>query len=200
MTLHLEKKAIRALGIAESFQSKQKLSTLAGVVMRTDLVIDGFAIGRLTVSGFDATRSIISLFKKQERNDINVILLSGSVLSMYNVVDVDYIYEKTQLPVVALTYGRSKADLVANVESRFTGKEMEKKVKLLHKLGIPRRLLLKTGYPVYVRAAGVSESDAGRLLDRFTLQGAVPEPVRVAKLLARSASPIVQTIAQKIRK
>lgn len=200
MILHLEKKAIRALGIAESFQSKQKLSTLAGVVMRTDLVIDGFAIGRLTVSGFDATSSIISLFKKLERNDINVILLSGSVLSLYNVVDVDNVYEKTQLPVVALTYGKSKADLVANVERRFTGKEKERKIKLLQKLGIPHKVELKTGYPIYIRAAGVSENESSRLLDRFTLQGAIPEPVRVAKLLARSASPIVQMTAQKTRK
>ena len=89
MTLHLEKKAIRALGIAESFRAKDKISTLAGVVMRTDLVIDGFGFGRLTVSGSDATESIISLARALQRNDLNALILSGSVLSLYNIVDVD---------------------------------------------------------------------------------------------------------------
>ena len=40
------KKAIRALGIAESFRKEDRYSTLAGVVMRSDLIIDGFVFGR----------------------------------------------------------------------------------------------------------------------------------------------------------
>ncbi len=45
---------------------------------------------------------------------------------------------------------------------------------------------LHTGYRVFARLSGISETDAGRVLDSFTLQGGVPEPVRVAKLLARA--------------
>ncbi|MGH9910516.1 MAG: DUF99 family protein, partial [Nitrososphaerales archaeon] len=41
--LHIEKKAIRALGIAESFVKSQNQSVLAGVVMRSDMIIDGIA-------------------------------------------------------------------------------------------------------------------------------------------------------------
>ncbi|MDG6921708.1 MAG: DUF99 family protein, partial [Nitrososphaerota archaeon] len=74
MPLHLEKKAIRVLGIAESFRKDQEFSTLAGVVMRSDLVIDGFANGRLRVSGSDATSSTIELFERLRRNDVNAVM------------------------------------------------------------------------------------------------------------------------------
>jgi len=185
MTLHLEKKAIRVLGVAESFSENERVSTLAGVVMRSDLVIDGFGLGRTTVSGSDAARSIVALFRSLNRNDINALLLSGSVLSLYNVVDVDYVCSKVETPVVALTFSKSKSDLAKNVCNRFPENEAERKIKLLEKLGVPERIELKTGYPIFVRTSGISGDDAKRLLDRFTLQGGIPEPVRVAKLLAR---------------
>ncbi|MGI0084194.1 MAG: DUF99 family protein, partial [Nitrososphaerales archaeon] len=94
MPLHLEKKAIRALGVAESFHAKDKFSTLAGVVMRSDLVIDGFVIGKTKVSGSDATSSLRRLYIKLNRNDVNALLLSGSVLSFYNMIDVDSLCEE----------------------------------------------------------------------------------------------------------
>ena len=43
MSLHLNKPALRALGIAESFVRSRPTSTIAGVVMRADLCVDGLA-------------------------------------------------------------------------------------------------------------------------------------------------------------
>ena len=188
MILHLEKKAIRALGIAESFHEKSKISTLAGVVMRSDLVIDGFGIGKLTVSGSDATGSIISLANELHRNDVNALLLSGSVLSLYNIVDVDEVCSRLSIPIVALTFSRSKANLIQNIEERFPGAIANRKKRLVEKLGSPKKVKLGTGYDVFVRNAGIDENDSRRLLDRFTLQGAIPEPIRVARILAKAVS------------
>ena len=190
MILHLEKKAIRTLAVAESFRKEDEYSTLAGVVMRSDLVIDGFALGTLKVSGSDATDSIVDIFEKLGRNDVNVVFLSGSVLSLYNVVDVDLLHVTLKLPIVAITFKRSRSDLELNIKKRFSDIEAKKKIALLEKLGTPVELALATGYKVYIRTAGMRKEAAKRLLDKFTLQGALPEPVRVAKLLARTAATI----------
>ena len=56
--MHIAKKGLRILGIAESFSSG-KNSILAGVVMRKDLRIDGFSFTTTTVGGMDATDSVI---------------------------------------------------------------------------------------------------------------------------------------------
>lgn len=188
--LHLEKKAIRALGIAESFRKDDKKSTLAGVVIRSDLVIDGFATTSLKVSGSDATESVMRLYSTLQRNDVNVIMISGSVLSLYNVLDVDEAHEKLGLPVLALSFSKSSTDLAANITARFSKSVARKKIVLLEKLGTPERLVLKTGYEIFVRTAGINQKDSARLLDKFTLQGAIPEPIRVARLLAKTIAPL----------
>jgi endonuclease V-like protein UPF0215 family len=192
LPLHLEKKAIRALGVAESFSPKDKFSTLAGVVMRTDLVTDGFAFGRTKVSGSDATGSIVDLFERLGRNDVNAILLSGSILSLYNLIDVDSLFDELSVPVIALTFRKSQSDLKRNIEARFHPKEAKSKIKILEKLGKPTKLVLRTGYPIFVRCSGIEKKQSETLLNRFTLQGAIPEPVRVARLLAKSCASFVR--------
>jgi len=189
-SLHLEKKAIRALGIAESFRKDQPISTLAGVVIRSDLVIDGFGAGTLKVSGSDATSSVVKLYRNLKRNDVNAVLISGSILSLYNVLDIDFLHESLGLPIIALSFNKARSDLASNIRARFSKKVANAKLALLDKLGTADRIKLNTGYEVFVRSAGISQNISKMLLDKFTLQGAIPEPIRVARLLAKTIAPL----------
>ena len=184
MRLHLNKPGIRALGVAESFRQGQKKSVLAGVVMRSDFVIDGVALGRTAVGGDDATSSIASLFRRLNRNDVNLIMVSGAVLSLYNILDVDLLSRKTQLPVVCLTY-KETAGIEGSIRHHFPS-GAERKLEAYRKLGKRLGMKLHTGHRVYVRTSGMDRDSALTVLDSFTLQGSIPEPVRVAKLLARA--------------
>jgi endonuclease V-like protein UPF0215 family len=163
--------------------------------MRSDLVIDGFGIGTLKVSGSDATEAVLSLFRQLKRNDINVVLLSGSVLSLYNILDVDLLYEEIRIPILALTFKKSKADLARNIKAKFKPGEAKDKIRLLEKLGTPKRMRLETGYQVFARAAGASSEQVESILNKFTLQGAIPEPIRVARLIAKAVSAKVKVVS-----
>ena len=88
--LHLEKSGIRGLAIAESFSHDSKKSVLSGIVMSTDLVIDGFVMGHSTVGGDDATDAILSMFEKLDRSDVSFLLISGIIISLYNMIAVSY--------------------------------------------------------------------------------------------------------------
>jgi endonuclease V-like protein UPF0215 family len=169
-----------------------RFSTLAGIVMRSDLVIDGFGIGKLEVSGSDATDVVNYLFKRMRRNDINVVLLSGSILSLYNIIDVDLLFDKIKTPVLALTFKKSKSDLARNINARFEPKVAKSKMQLLEKLGTSQRVKLHTNYSVFLRSAGVTHLESQKILDKFTLQGAIPEPIRVARLLAKAVSAYIK--------
>ncbi|MDG7014284.1 MAG: DUF99 family protein [Nitrososphaerota archaeon] len=184
MRLHLNKPGIRALGVAESFRQGQRASVLAGVVMRSDFVIDGAALGRTEVGGDDATRSIVALFRRLHRNDVNVILVSGAILSLYNIVDVDALSARTGVPAICLTY-KETAGIEGAIRRHFP-EGADEKLDAYRRLGERVGVKLRTGRVVFVRTAGLG-SEAKRVLDAFTLQGSVPEPVRVAKLLARAA-------------
>ena len=104
--MHIPKKGLRALGIAESFSGREH-STLAGIVMRKDLIIDGFAFSRGTVGGMDATDAVPELVNTLNRRDINVIFLSGCVIAFFNIIDPAHVLDRTGLPVVCVTYEES---------------------------------------------------------------------------------------------
>ena len=180
---HPFKRGIRVLGIAESFvPSMDRESLLAGVVMRKDRIIDGFAFAKTKVGGDDATRKIISLYCSLGRNDVNAIMLSGAVISFYNVVDLDRVRSETGLPLVCLTY-RESTGLEESIRRHFP-KSHKRKLARYRRLGQRRGVELKTGKKIFVRAMGLDDEDLRQLLDAFSLEGKYPEPVRVAGLLA----------------
>jgi uncharacterized protein len=183
MPIHPTKKAIRALGVAESFRPSDKRSTLAGVVMRSDLLVDGFAFDRAKVGGEDATASVLRLFRRLHRDDVNLVMLSGCIVSRYNIIDVDEVAERTGLPVVCLTY-RESGGIEGSIRARF--EDAESRLEMYRRLGPRTAVLLATGHRAFVRCAKIGDADAKRVLDSFTLQGAVPEPIRLARLLAHA--------------
>ncbi len=184
MVIHTGK-AIRAFGVAESFSPSAKRSTLGGVVVRTDLVVDGLVLGTATVGGSDATRSVLKMFRSLEREDVNLIMLSGCVVSRYNIIDVDEVSRRSGLPVICLTYNESRG-IVGAIRRNFP--EPEERVAQYRRLGKRTTLRLHTGYSVYARCSSIATEEARKALDAFTLQGVVPEPVRMAKLLARAGA------------
>jgi len=188
LQLHATKKAIRALGVAESFRPNEHKSRIAGVVMRADLVVDGFALGQATVGGDDATASVLKLLRSLKRADVNLIMLSGCIISRYNIIDIDGLASISGLPVICLTYNESKG-IEGAIRRNFA--DPEERLAKYKALGRRLPLTLHTGHRTYVRDANIRDADAKRILDSFTLQGGIPEPVRLAKLLARAASASV---------
>ncbi|MDG6898852.1 MAG: DUF99 family protein, partial [Nitrososphaerota archaeon] len=158
MRLHLNKKGIRVLGVAESFRQSQRRSLLAGVVMRGDLVVDGVAFGSTSVGGDDATDSILKLYRSLKRNDVNLMMVSGAILSLYNIVDVDQLSRRASVPVVCLTY-KETAGIEGAIARKFPGRA-QAKLRAYRKLGPRKGIKLSSGHTVYARASGISTKEA----------------------------------------
>ncbi len=184
MPLHLNKPAIRVLAIAESFVRSREVSCLAGVVMRADLRVDGLAYARATVGGDDATLGVLRICEQLNRADVNALILSGAAISWFNIIDLQEVFDRVQRPIICLTYEESSG-LEKYICEHFP--EPEVKLRLYEQLGRREPMRLKTGYEVFVRVLGAGTEDARILLNKFTLDGRVPEPVRVARLAARAA-------------
>ena len=184
MPLHLNKPGLRVLGIAESFVRSSRISILAGAVMRADLRLDGLAYGRATVGGDDATKAVLNLYEQLERTDVNALLLSGLAISWFNIIDLEEVSVRTQKPVICLTYEESLG-LEKYIREYFP--QPEEKLRCYAVSGERVPVWLKTGFEVYVRALGASAEEARILLNKFTRDGRVPEPVRVARMMARAS-------------
>ncbi len=151
--------------------------------MRRDLVIDGIAFGSATIGGDDATDKILELYKSLNRDDVVCIMVSGIVISMYNILDGEKISNETGLPVIAVTFQESRG-LEESIRKRF--ENWQSKLRQYSSLGPRERITLKTGKNLFIRRWGLSQRSATSILNSFTLQGAIPEPIRVAKLAART--------------
>lgn len=180
--MHVAKSGIRVLGIAESYSGREQ-SILAGVVMRKDLRIDGAAFARVTVGGMDATDAVIRLVADLARRDINLIMISGSVIAWYNIIDPAAVQEATGLPVIITTYEESEG-LSEDIRRHFP--DDAGRLAAYRRLGDRIPVRLHSGYTLFVRPCGLSPEDAARLCNDFTHDGRMPEPVRVARLIARS--------------
>ncbi|MBS7622954.1 DUF99 family protein [Candidatus Bathyarchaeota archaeon] len=182
--MHIDKRGIRALGVSESFiKSKSRRSILAGVVMRSDLIVDGFSFARTTVGGTDATASVVELYRRLDRRDINIILLNGCVISWFNIISLGEVHRDTELPLICITYEESEG--LERYFTEYFRDEAEERIRRYRENGEREELKLHTGKTVFARYLGIERGDAARVLNRFTLQGSVPDPLRVARLLAR---------------
>ena len=203
MPLHLNKPALRVLGIAESFERPCALfadpvsttpsppassrSMLAGVVMRADRRVDGLAYARASVGGDDATRAVLEICRRLDRRDINALFLSGAAISWFNIIDLVAVFEEVSRPLICLTYEESEG-LEKYLREYFP--EPEEKIERYRSLGMREKIRLKTGYELFVRVHGATVEEARILLNKFTLDGRVPEPVRLARMAARAARKV----------
>ena len=152
--------------------------------MRADMIIDGFTFSEVKVGGMDATDKIVEMCEALNRHDINVLLLNGCVISWYNVIDLNHLADAVGLPLICVTYGDSKG-LEKFFKENFP-EDWQQRTEVYKRNGPRTSLTLHTGHTIYVRFLKISKQETSRLLNKFTFHGAIPEPLRIARLLSRS--------------
>lgn len=176
------KQGSRALGIAASDGDER--STLGGALVRADRAFDGAAFGTCTVGGTDATAGAIALFDELGREDAQYLLLAGVAPAWFNLFDLDRLAEAADRPVISVSFEASPG-LEPALREQFAGDALDERLAAYRALP-PRRRLTVNDETVFVRAVGVDEAEAGEIVRAFTPEGGRPEPLRVARLVARA--------------
>lgn len=182
------KAGTRVLGVTESYRgvrSPGKQSTLAGVVVRADQVVDGVSFGSLTIGGTDATGSIIELVSDLDREDVQYLLLSGIAPAWYNLIDLFELADATNRPVCAVSF-ESSPGLEGALKNAFSGEALDHRLTIYERQPTRQRIEIN-GHDRYWRGVGIDPDETHELLSAVTPQGGRPEPLRVARLTARAA-------------
>ncbi len=187
------KRGVRVLGVSESFQRSDSHSIAAGVVMRGDMRIDGVSFCQPTVGGMDATEKLVEMFEKLGRDDIRAWMLGGCIISWFNVVNSVGLYERTGVPVVCVSYHHSNG--IEKYLQEYFPEDWKARHENMDTGGTRKEFTLETGHSIFITQAGIGLKDARRLVNRFTLDGRVPEPIRVARI---AAAAIRRDFAEKI--
>jgi len=135
--------------------------------------------GQIRKDGANATRNLMRLIEESKfATRIQVVLLQGIALGGFNVVDIHGLNAALGVPVLVIA---RRAPHMESVESA-----------LLHHVpgGARKWRLIQRAGPmepvsgVWVQRAGLSREDATALIARLAIHGAIPEPLRVAHLIA----------------
>ena len=177
------KKQIRILGIDDGpFRFDQKKTLVIGVVLRGNGYLEGVLKREIEVDGKDSTDVILDMIKKtRHRDQIRVIMLDGIALGGFNIVDVDRLYRECGIPVITVTREKPDFDMILKtLQMKFPDWEerwnMVKDNKI-YEIETPHN-------PIYISCKGVSVEEAKEIIKISTIRGAIPEPIRVAHIIA----------------
>lgn len=151
---------------------------LVGVVF-SGTRLDGVVSARVRRDGANSTARMIELVQCSKFcGHVRAVLLQGIAVAGFNVVDIFALERALGVPV--LVVARRLPDLAAirRALSR-AGRGAERKWRLIERAGVMEPLR-----GVFVQRVGLSLSEAGELLASTTLHGRLPEPLRVAHLVA----------------
>ncbi len=176
------KKEIHILGIDDMpFSFGDKTVGIIGVVMRGNSYIEGILRTTITVDGTDSTPVLIRLIAGTKHlKQLRAVMVDGASLGGFNVVDGEKIFRETGLPVMTVT--RNKPDegkMKEALKKHFD--DWEERWGIINRGEIKK---LELPYPLYVKCWGIPLDDATDIIKVSIVRGAIPEPIRVAHLMA----------------
>ena len=183
------KSEIRVLGIDDGkFASHTEGKVIVvGVVFRGGLSIDGVMHTTIAIDGLDATEQLVSMINiSPHHRQLRLVMLNGITFGGFNIVNLKKLNAATKLPVLALT--RKKPDLTGIHEAIKNLPNTEERWTMVLEAGNINEVLNK-GVKIYVETAGILLDDAQKIIALTSTRSSLPEPLRVAHLIASGISP-----------
>jgi len=194
------KPEIRVLGVDDGkFSPHTNTNALVvGVVFRGGYWLDGLLHTRIAVDGFDATSKISSMITESSHSkQLRVIMLNGLTFAGFNIVDIKALNMETNLPVITVT--REKPNLDEIYVGLQNLSDRERRWKMILEAGEPSEILTMNGKTrIYIQTAGIAKKDAERIVRFTSTRSSVPEPLRVAHIIASGLGPSSATELEKV--
>lgn len=179
---------LKAAGVEDSrfyTLNGNRFSFLVIVLMRGK-VITKCIFTRVEVDGFDATDKLISALHSEK---LDVIMLAGISFAGFNLIDPKRVHAELKIPVIVVIRKKPNTDAMKNALKKHFP-DWRRRLEVIEKAG-PIYAIKPTGGPssLYVELAGISVEEASSILRDFSICSRVPEPLRVARLIAKSLPP-----------
>jgi uncharacterized protein len=192
-----EKLHVRVVGVDDgAFRRDQRWAPVAAVAVAAPDRVESIRLGRVRVDGTDATDEVLRLVRATGGLEgLQAVLLDGVVVGGFNVIDLDQLHRGLGVPIVAVTRSRPDFPSIRSALQKWFLKDAARRWRLLRR----HRLFAMPppGPPVLLTAVGCRRADAVRLLRRTVVRGHVPEPVRLAHLVASAGAPIRRDRGEK---
>ncbi|MBD3241654.1 MAG: DUF99 family protein, partial [Chitinivibrionales bacterium] len=141
--------------------------------------LDGVLVGQVTPDGDDAADEIIRLVRESPFvSQLQLILVQGVTLGGFNVVDLFAIHERLGVAALAVCRRRPDREAVrAALDKRIANPDV--KWRIIERLGP-----MEPAGKVFVQRVGLTLDEATAVIERLSMHGSMPEPLRVSHLVA----------------
>lgn len=168
-----------------SFQKGITQRAILAAILYKKLTIEDVKVTKIIVDGLDATRRLIEILSCW---NFAAVLLAGLSFAGFNVIDARMLYEKFCAPVIIVT--RKKPDnwkVKRALQRHFS--DWKIRFRMFEGLGPVYKVTVHSGgSPLYVEVVGADAKWACNMVRSLTAWGKVPEPIRIARLIARGLS------------
>ena len=174
------KELLRVLAVDDGyFKPRKKGKTiLVGVISRLDGRIEGILSTKIDVDGTDCTAKIIRMLKESKfEKQAQFVLLAGLNSAGFNMVDLPKLNKALGIPCIVAMRKMPRMDKIEAALSRF--KDKKKRMGLIEKAG-----KIFAGKNVFFQFAGTDEKTARAILRKTRKHSNMPEPLRLAHLIA----------------
>ncbi len=167
---------------------------VVGVVYRGGYWFEGVMRTEITIDGLDATEKLAAMIKNSAYyGEIRVIVLDGVTFAGFNVVDINELSCRVDLPVMSVA--REKPDLEEIRSALKNLPDFEKRWQAMLNAGELFEVETRNGEnPVYVQTAGFLREDAVKILKRTSTRSNIPEALRVAHIIASGLGRSIEKI------
>lgn len=141
--------------------------------------LDGVLSGRVRRDGANATAALTDLIRGSKfAGHLQAVLLQGIAFAGFNVIDIHGLHAALGLPVLVVS---RKLPNLETIREALIGQVRggARKWRLIERAGMMESLR-----GVYVQRVGLGLEEAEYLVKRFAVHGRLPEPLRVAHLIA----------------
>jgi len=168
-----------------TFQKGTTPKALLAVVLLKGLKVESVKTTRITVDGLDATERLTKILRDWT---FEVVMLAGVSFAGFNIIDPTAIYEEFGKPIIVVSRTKPNNEAVKGALERHF-EDWRIRWGVFEKLGADHKVVVSAGGPpVYVETVGVRVEWASDFIRALSVCSRIPEPIRVARLIARGLS------------
>jgi endonuclease V-like protein UPF0215 family len=177
------KPEIRILGIDDSSLHNEQVMII-GAFFRGGEWLDGVLRSDIAKDGDDATDTIIRMVTESKHfGQVRVLMFDGITYAGFNVVDIKTIYETTGIPCIVVMRECPDFDRIRSALEYLP--DPGTRWELIRKAGNINKVLTREGEnPIFIQHCGINLEDAKDIVQLSATHSNIPEPLRVAHLIA----------------
>ncbi|MCK4937094.1 MAG: DUF99 family protein [Methanosarcinales archaeon] len=177
------KPEIRILGIDDSSLHSEPVM-IVGAMFRGGVWLDGVLRSHITKDGNDATEAIIKMVTGSKHfGQVRVLMFDGVTYAGFNVVDIEAVYEETGIGCIAVMRDYPDFDRIRAALKHLPSPDI--RWEMIKRAGEIHKVISREGEtPIFIQHCGIDLEKARDIVQLSSTHSNVPEPLRVAHLIA----------------